>query len=137
GIGREPWAECCSVGRRPTAAPLIVAPAQPPVVPRLRRFRVFGDRQEHRRPIRHTRPTVSKGPVGTARARRRLGLRPRLSPDGRLFVEGSWQGDLLVRSAETGDVVLRERLQGMVPQIAATGDRLHFAYAVIGPPGPS
>src|SRR5439155_15738185 len=103
----------------------------------LGRFRVFGDRQEHRRPIRHTRPTVSTAPVGTARARRRLGLRPRLSPDGRLFVEGSWQGDLLVRSAETRDVVLRERLQGMVPQIAATGDRLRFAYAVIGPPGPS
>ena len=65
------------------------------------------------------------------------GSAPRLSPDGRLFVEGSWQGDLLVRSAETGDVVLRERLQGMVPQLAATGDRLHFAYAVVGPTGPS
>lgn len=50
-------------------------------------------------------------------------------PGGDVLVEGSWNGDLLVRST-TGRVLLHEREDAMIGELTASPDRERFAYAV-------
>jgi WD40 repeat protein len=55
---------------------------------------------------------------------------PIVGPTGQSFVQGTWEGELLVRSTATGEVVLREKGSArMVEQICCSPDRSMFAYA--------
>lgn len=51
--------------------------------------------------------------------------------DGHTIVEGSWNGDLLVRSSQTGAVLFHEHEQGsMIGEMAWTADRASIVYVV-------
>ncbi len=52
-----------------------------------------------------------------------------VAADGAMFVEGSWGGDLLVRSITTGEVVHHERDEGMITHVVCPPNRSHFGYA--------
>lgn len=51
----------------------------------------------------------------------------RFSPCGRFLVDGSWNGDLLVRDAVTGEIVFHERGEHVSP-LACTRDRRVWVY---------
>jgi WD40 repeat protein len=57
------------------------------------------------------------------------GAAPLFCEDGSQFVVGSWNGDLLVRSTETGEIVHRESDQGMITELVGSPDRRLVAYA--------
>jgi hypothetical protein len=55
---------------------------------------------------------------------------------GHSFVHGSWEGDLVVRSAADGGVLMRAREAGRrITRLAATGDRSMFVYVTRGDDG--
>jgi hypothetical protein len=64
---------------------------------------------------------------------RGIGEGPELvaGPDGAEYVQASWRGDLIVRNAETGEAIYRERDAGtQIGSIAASPSGAHLAYAV-------
>jgi WD40 repeat protein len=55
---------------------------------------------------------------------------PVFGPDGDYYVQGSWNGDLVVKHADTGEILFHEKdRERMVRQIAHSPDRSVFAYA--------
>ncbi|MGZ4391250.1 MAG: WD40 repeat domain-containing protein [Gaiellaceae bacterium] len=55
----------------------------------------------------------------------------RFSPCGEFVIDGSWRGDLLVRDAASGEVVLHEG-GGSITAIACTADRSRWLYTRAG-----
>jgi WD40 repeat protein len=55
----------------------------------------------------------------------------RFSPCGEFVIDGSWNGDLLVRDAASGEVVLHES-GGSITSIACSADRSHWLYTRAG-----
>jgi WD40 repeat protein len=55
----------------------------------------------------------------------------RFSPGGAFLVDGSWAGDLLVRDARTGEVVVHEHV-GQVSTLHCTRDRTRWIYTAHG-----
>ena len=61
------------------------------------------------------------------------GTAPRFTADGSAFVTCAWGGDTVVRSADTGAIVLHERVEGrMITELACSPDRLWFAQTGMG-----
>ena len=61
------------------------------------------------------------------------GTAPRFTADGSAFVTCAWGGDPVVRSADTGAIVLHERVEGrMITELACSPDRLWFAQTGMG-----
>jgi hypothetical protein len=84
--------------------------------------------------VKNTAGAVALLTAGPPAERLRLSGKPygegaavRFSADGDHVVDGSWQGDLLVRSASIGEVVLH-KTGSSVTRMTATADRLTWAY---------
>jgi WD40 repeat protein len=84
--------------------------------------------------VKNTQGTVAVVDLETALVRLVLpgdeygeGAGVRFSPDGEYVVDGSWNGDLLVRDATTGAIALHER-SAAVQVLASTPDRELWAY---------